>query len=452
MPKDGERYLARSVRPDPALSVPFVGAARGVGAGPACDACAVRKRSVWVGAVAGAVALAAAVALVARDGDETVRGGATEAVGSSSDGASSELERRELYAANAVAVHDEVWVFGGVSGPDGSAPPSTSMLPPGWVANDTVTAYAVDGTVRRRIELDGLGQRTIVGGRVVAVGDDRYLVGGLCNGALAGGCGASIDPVLLRFDGDDAVRVPLQLPAASLGEEVGAGFVSVLGQGDDGVVWATQDIADSSMLPGVQPVRLLAIDVSTGVGTEVPLPDGLVNRGTLCVEGEHLYATQAELGDSRLTSVRLLKRPATNDPAEWQPIITPELDLERVSGGTLHCLPAGELALTVGAYPQPYVITYNAATAAPVHDPVDLSVDGGAWILGEVSGHTVLQVAVGRERTGFMVHEPGGGWTRSETEINRDSFPLVVEGELRDVQFVVASTAPTPVEIPQIQV
>lgn len=354
---------------------------------------------------------------------------------------------RELYGVGVSAIDDELWVFGGVSGPDGSSPPSTSMLPDQWGPNDLVIVYGADGQVRAQYRLPGASDRVLNGGQVVASGNERYLVSSFCNDMVSGvGCSDTYEPVLFRFDIDQetAHQVPLSLPVRDPTDEIGPGFLHVLGVDDSGLVWVTQRTPSTSALP-VSPARLLGIDPTSGDGTSVPLPEGHFELGAFCLRESTVHATRADLGGSELSGISLLRRPATTAEGDWEVVAEPTLDLTNVHGGSLSCLNTGEVVVELARSPTVDLITFSSELGA-LTEP--LTVLGRSFrLVGQVDGAAVLTGLAERDNDReedqvFLVWTEGA-WSESDTTLSRGARPVVLDGALRDAAPLLTSTRPS---------
>ncbi|MGQ0832716.1 MAG: hypothetical protein ACT4OV_13670 [Microthrixaceae bacterium] len=365
-------------------------------------------------------------------------GGLAACADTSSDGQGRSDRDEELFGAAISVVDDEVWVFGGSSGPGGSSPPVTGILPAGWGPNRKITHYAADGSVTQRLELPASMPGSIVGGRLV--GDDagkRWLIGNLCDVGV--GCGTDVDPFLARIDGEQVERVALDLPAVDFGNEVGVGFLTVLGQ-VAGTVWALQEVGGSSVPDYVEPQRLLAIDLATGRGVDVPLPADVYGPTVVCLGDRHLHVAQADLDERlNLTAVRLLRRPATVEPAEWLTIAEMAVDRGYVGGGALQCVESSrELMLTLYVLPTE-VMTFEMRTGAKVSTHTMPTESGGALLVGEIADAALV---TSRTETGGqqLWRYRSGSWLRlDEAEPARDAVLVVVDGRLVDAQDVLRS-------------
>lgn len=397
-----------------------------------------RRLAQAVGLVA-SVALVVAVVVWIEDDD---RG----EVAATDDALSTPLPpERELFLPLTTSVGGELWVFGGLSGPDGSSPPSTDMLPEGWGANDLVLVYGPDARLRHSITLPGLSTQSLVLGRVLEVDDEHYLLGNVCSGLASIGCSSSVDPVLFHIDAEagEARRIELSLPALPPTQEIGVGALSVLGIDERGVAWVTQRVPVMTPWP-VQPARVLGIDVRTGLGREIALPEGHFETGTFCFADGTLYATRAELSGSGATRVEILERPAA-PVGDWQTLAEPPLDQGEVYRGGLTCLESGELVLEFLQTGGHSLTPISMETGAMGEPRV-----GGGTLVGHVGGRSVFtRVEDSGTRTIFVRHE--GSWRESSTTLSRDVHPVVFAGELRDAASVLGSTRPNAQSMPVIE-
>lgn len=353
---------------------------------------------------------------------------------------------RELYGVGVSAIEDEVWVFGGVSGPDGSSPPSTSVLPDRWGPNDLVIVYGVDGQVRAQYRLPGASDRTLDGGQVVASDGERFLVSSFCNDTVAGvGCADTYEPVLFRFDVEQqtAHEVPLLLADPDPMDEIGSGFLHVLGVDDSGLVWVTQRTLSSSG-PSLSPARLLGIDPTSGAGTSVLLPEGHFELGAFCLRESTLYAINAELGGSSLSGISLLRRPATTADGDWDVVAEPTLDFTDVQAGSLSCQALGEVVVHLERSRTVDLIAFSSESGV-LSEP--RSVSGRSFrLVGQVVGAAVFTGLVEgeddrEEDRGFLLRTDGA-WSVSNTTLPRSARPVILAGALRDVAPLLSSTRP----------
>lgn len=346
----------------------------------------------------------------------------------------------ELFAANATAVGEELWVFGRVAGPDGSSPPVTSEMPPGWGPNLRVTVYAPGGEVTRLATLPLDGRRSLVGGRVMPLGESDYLLASTCEGGF--GCVGVAEPLLLRFEGDSVEEVRVDLPRADYGTDVGGGLLTVLGQ-TGSTAWALQRVADRSGTAYVPPQRLLAIELTNGVATEVELPPGLYGTEVLCLGDGELFAAQAQLDDDvNLTAVRILQRDASTESSVWKEMAELPIDRGFVGGGGLLCLDEhGELILWLDAFPTA-VTTLSMTTGAITGTHTTPREGAGLGQVGAIAGSAVLSSETeGGDRI-IWRHQPGSWEQIDGLTVPQTSRLAVLDGRLYDVSGVLQRSDP----------
>ncbi|MFZ6005666.1 MAG: hypothetical protein ACOYXM_17210 [Actinomycetota bacterium] len=346
----------------------------------------------------------------------------------------------ELFGAQATAVGDELWVFGGVAGPDGSSPPVTSRMPPGWGPNLRVTAYSPDGEVVRLVTLPIDGRRSLVGGRVLRTSGVVYLLSSTCDGGF--GCGGVADPLLLRFDGERVEEVRLDLPRADYGTQVGGGLLTVLGH-TGSTAWALQRVADPSGTAYVPPQRLLAIELTNGRATEVALPPGLYGTEVLCLGEGQLFAAQADLDDRvNLTAVRILRRHAGVEASVWEEMSEQPIDRGFVGAGGLLCLEDhAELVVWLDGFPT-VVTTLSMTTGAATAAHATPSNSAGLELLGVVEGDAVLGSRTDDGARILWRHRPGSWEQIANTNPPRPSRLIVLDGRLYDVSGVLRRSDP----------
>lgn len=354
----------------------------------------------------------------------------------------SEVEPRFLEWAGGQPVGDELWVLGGVAGPVGSRPMISASLPEGWSTNRAVIIYAADGTVRERFLLPDLGGG--FSGRVVADADEYLFIGEVCGRGL--GCATRGKPLMLRFPAGDPARdspeiVPLALPALPPANVVGAGSFGVVGLVGD-TIWLEQMLDSPSNLGGaVTTARILAVDLSSGKGTEIPLPEGLITTGGTCILGDDLYRTSAVLEGTDVRSVSLHRRTATAIEGTWETVGTLEPNAT-VFSGHLECLEAlDEVIISLNAFPtQLWTHTVGVDGFAP--PSVFEGFDGGA-VIGVVGGVAVAQ-ANDNSRQVFFTRPKGGEWTEA-AGVDQRAWPAIVGGRLVDVSKATEAThVPAP--------
>lgn len=357
----------------------------------------------------------------------------------------------DLWGTQVTVSGDELWVFGGLAAADGTAPPVTSMVPPGWSPNRTVVAYSPDGQVTERHQLPPL-EHNIASGRVLG-DDDRYLLGTMCAGA--GGCGRGVEPVLFRLDGDKTVEIPLRLPLAEPSEDAGAGMLLPI-SARDGVAWTLQllTFAGSGYADMADQYRLLGIDLATGEAFNGELPSGIYGEQFVCAADGTVFAAQADVDDSGLLhQVTIFAKSDVNPTAGWEPLVELPLEPQQVWTGALSCVEGlDELVLALGSNPTEIhtfdlrtgKATQPATTLGGVFGPVLGVVDGAATALGETPLDP-LQRWVWTRRAG----EP---WLRSPSpDVDRPYELVVIDGTLYDVSQVQQTLAPSPPVLRQVE-
>lgn len=361
------------------------------------------------------------------------------------DPTTSDAPARQLDQVTISVAEDELWVFGGTSGPDGSSPPVSTNVAPGWGPNDVMTAYGRDGGVRRQIRVPALGDEVAIGGQVFADDGDRYVLTSAC-GAQSW-CRTSFDPVVVRIDDDGAATArEIDLPPAEDESRAGGvGVLAVLGRAPDGTVWAVQPIPGGPA-PGVtQPVRFVAIDLAAAEGTVIDQPDGLFQIGTQCLEDGHLFSVQVELSGATPTAIRILRRPATTEPAAWELVADAPADPASVTGGSLRCLAGGALALQTYASTGNVLRTLSAVDASPVAPEID----GSVTVLGRLGDTDVAALTHrGDEWRVLVRHDAGGPWEDTGVVLPTLEGVTVFDGRLVDVRSAMRHTRPDGVAFP----
>lgn len=378
------------------------------------------------------------------------------------DPTSATVVRRELFAATAEAVGDELWVHGGIAGPAGSSPPVTSNVPPGWGPNTEVTVYGADGDVRRRVALPVDLDRAIVTGRVLADDGTHFLIGTLCAGA--GGCGTQVDPVLFRLDGDRGERVGLDLPPTDFGDGAGITMLIPIGH-TSGTAWVLQLVESQGQGRGyggyADRYRLLAIDLESGAGTAIALPEDVYGAEFVCMDGETIFAAQAVVdAGPHLSEVRLLHRPAIVSGGSWQPLAVLPFD-RPASSGSLQCISElGDLLLAVGQLPAE-LVTMSMVDGSETA-PRAMLPGGLPNLVGLVDGAAVAQAATtDPDSRRLWRRARGEPWreiapedlpARFPTDPRRPASLRVLDGRLYDVQPLTEASGkgagrPIPLEL-----
>ncbi len=370
-----------------------------------------------------AVVLAAVLAIAIAIGTQRLGEDATEPV------------YDQLHFPGVTAVRDELWVYGGLAGPEGSAPPVSSDSPPGWAPNRTVSVYGVDGTLRRQLRLPS---GTWPSSPPVAVGDATFFLAG---------------EQLVEIRGDEISIRPLDLPPAELTvTNVLDGPITIGAYGDQ--ILATQSDGLTSS-PPVQESddRLLRIDATTGTAIEIPLPEFVAEiPASLCIDGDQLYAGSATRDDvGGLTQVRVWSRPIEPAVAEWSEVATVDFDGERAVRGALHYLETtNELLIEVIAYPTSLTtISLTDPTATPT--TFVLGDESGTSIgrLGEVGGHDVF-VSEDHDTFTILRHMPDGRMEPTTSTVPRAFHYVAVDGVLYDATGLTGSTDPARASLERI--
>lgn len=337
----------------------------------------------------------------------------------------------------------ELWVFGGLAAAEGTAPPVTSEVPPGWSPNRTVVAYSPDGQVTERHQLPPL-EHNITFGRVLG-DDDRYLLGTMCAGA--GGCGRGVEPVLFRLDGDQTEEITLRLPPADPSDAAGAGMLLPL-SAIDGTAWTLQFLtyAGSGYADMADQYRLLGIDLATGEAFDGELPSGIYGEQFICAADGTVFAAQADVDDAGLLhQVTIFAKHDVTPTTVWEPLVELPLEPRQVWTGALYCLEGlDELALALGSNPTEIhtfdlrsgAATQPATTLEGVFGPVLGVVDGAATALGETPLDPLQRWV--------WTHRTGGPWLRSPSpDFDRPYEIVVIDGTLYDVSQVKQTLSPS---------
>lgn len=351
---------------------------------------------------------------------------------------------RDLFNASLTAVANEVWVYGGVSAPVGTAPPVTSVLPPGWEANRDVTVYDVDGTVSRRFMLEV--DRALVGGRVFASEGSHYLLGSLCDGSM--GCGTSVEPALFRFGESGVERMHLEV--TPLDPDDASRVLPPLyafGQ-TGGMIWALQGV-ESTGLSSPEDLQhgLLAIELASGTVTEVELDGGMHGPGSICVSTDSIIRIDPTFDErgGRLREARLVSRPATAGPAAWETLTVLPFAGEHVFYGGLTCLTdQDQLVMTYGQTDS-HIITLSMSNGEETEPRVVLP---GALVqhLGTVDDAAVVESFIGEPA--LWRHPPGGPWqVVPEVDLDGAARPVVINDGLYDAQHLVEQSGVNVAEL-----
>lgn len=357
-----------------------------------------------------------------------------------------EEQARDLSGASLTVVADEVWVHGGLSAPVGTSPPVTSPIPPGWVPNRAVTVFGTDGKVSRTFELPGEEGRPLFGGRVFASGGAHYLLGTLCESMMMG-CGSSVDPVLYRLADAGVETIPLELPppdADGSGGELPVLYV--LGH-TGGTAWALQQIGSGTNVSQADlPYRLLAVDLASGAVTEVP-HEGVRRPEWMCVGGDRLFLVTATLDEAgRPGETRVLSRPATAEPAPWELLTAVTFEAPpTTSFGTLTCLTDQDRLLVAHGLPDTQLITIamndgretEARSSLPGYATQYLGTVNSTAIVASLAAAPVL-----------WHHPPTGPWqVIPDTELDRRSYPIVLDNNLYDAQDLAEQSGVSDAEL-----
>lgn len=400
--------------------------------------------------VAAVVVIAAVVGLVNRGGDE---GDDLDTAGQPG-GIETEhpLEARELDEVETSVVGDELWVFGGLTGPDGSEHPVPSSIPDGWAVNETVVMYDIDGRLAFHAFLPGWDGSAVVGD-VVADSADRYLVTSTCET----NCGTGFQPVVYRLADNRAVPVPVRYSEETSSDFEESWSIEIVGTSGDGLVWATQKRSGAGQ-EMLQTGRLLAIDLRGGVVTEIPLPESTSVLGPTCLSGDRVYtAFPAGVDPAPFTAgFRVLGRSTTVTEAEWSTAVDPALLVDIGSITDLTCSPAASLTvLGLSAGPGPH-----RSLTVPVHEPPEdepastpLPDDVEVVFVGDVGGQGLyLGWDSSTEESTLYRHTADGRWTAASQELSPDVRPIVLGGEVRDVSAATSRVDPDGVELPVIEI
>lgn len=359
--------------------------------------------------------------------------------------------RRDLFGTNAAVVDDELWVFGGHAAEPGTAPPVTSDVPPGWSPNREVAVYAPDGSVVDRHVLQGPLPHAVTVGSVLSRGDDRYLLGTMCGGAM--GCGSTVVPALFRLAGEASAPIELDLPPFPPAHGAGIGALHVLGA-HDGTAFALQRVlVDGGGYAGfADRDRLVAIDLATGAGHELELPSDVYGESLVCQGGADLFAVRALFdGEATLREVIVMTRPATGEPADWRALVQLPFEDHRPTGGALHCLDElGEVALTLGSSPST-VFTFDSSDGTATTPPIELPT-GLDHVLGVVDGTAIGVRHDGDDRWRAWRHQRGGPWEAGgETDWGVLRHLVLLGGQVVDASAARTTAGPDTVSFPTVE-
>lgn len=352
------------------------------------------------------------------------------------------VEARELFGVTVAAVGDEIWVVGGVSGPSGSSPPVTSMLPEGWGPNRSLIAYGRDGAFLRKLEVplpEGAGFQSV---EVVDGASGQHLVGAACEGAW--GC---LDYEMLHFavTRDEIEPRPLEVEAAASPGPDAAGLLGVVGHVDD-VVW----VLEATRNPIGDPGRLIRFDLRAGTVSALELPPETYSHPPVCALGRDLYVGPAAVHDEGMV-VRFQRRPMDAAAAPWEVVTEWRTDVQP-SGGVLRCaVETGELVGMVwyGA-PLPRVVVLDVASGTVVHEgegPDDVTifpypVGAGVW--------TWSDAATGEEE--LHRYRGLGRWEAIDADVTRGRRLIAMDGAILDVQAMTERIHPDGAPAPTVLV
>jgi hypothetical protein len=333
-----------------------------------------------------------------------------------------------LFGASVTVLSDEIWVHGGLAAPVGTSPPVTSVIPPGWVPNQTVVHYDTSGSVEAVIALPEL-QHPIAFSTVLVSSGHRYLLGSICRGA--GGCGRETEPVLMELTAPEARLIPLDLPSAAFTDDVGAELLRPLGSAP-GLAWTLQGLGEQGAGYGglADQHRLLAIDLETGVGTDVPLPDGIYGEQLVCMADERVFAAQAEVTQQgQVRSVRILGRDARITDSEWELLVELPITSEGVIYGQLLCLEGTQELLLSLQGPEAELVTLSMTNGRETAPRVKLP-PGASYALGTSEGQAVLLTMEG-SRPVLWRHERDSPWAaQPSVTLSQRSWPILLDGRL----------------------
>lgn len=384
----------------------------------------------------------AAVAWFLRDDpDHAVQEAADEA--GVDDGA---VEPMELEAEMTV-IDDEIWVFGGRAGPDGSEHPVPSSIPENWDDNRSVIMYGSDGSLRFHTIMDG--DELLWGADVVADGPDRYLITSVpCSDPH---CSNGFVPRVYRLRDDRAEAVPLD----SADSYVGIQNLEVVGAAGHGVVWAIQQSPDDDA-DGLPTPRLVAIDLRAGQLSEIALPDRFTALDGVCSTGSDVYALLPIRHESLIIDAfDVVRRPATPGPADWTLTNRAELPADGAWTAALRCLDDGEVVvLTHGMNELHPMSTWTVRDDEQVLDGgSSVPIVGMSDTLGRVGDTTVY---AGWEPLSSELHlaghVSGRDWVAIDNSLSWDSRAAVVAGQLMDVTEAVSRLDPDGVDLPVIEI
>ena len=364
-------------------------------------------------------------------------------------------QRQDLHGTALTVVDDEVWVHGGITGPEGIAPPDTGGVPPGWEPNTDVRVYAPNGEIVRRVTLElGVGQ-VLIGGQVLVHRGAHYLLG------------TANEPVLFHLAGSKGKRVPLRLPPSEVVDgRASFSELAPLGQAD-GTAWTLQWGPQLGMGPAYLgfafQYRLLAIDLETGVGVEVELPAGVTGTDLACLDNGMLYAAQAKLDpDGNVSGVQILRRPAAADGQDWQPLGEVEVAQRPGTlffGAMLQCVGAlDEIIFTLNRYPPAGEVTTMSMTTGTETATRAVLPGTGEKIIGVIDTTALTTARSPSDQYTLWGHRPGHSWQRlSDLDLGGRAGPgarglVVLDGRLFDARHVLVSAGPEARELREVAI
>jgi hypothetical protein len=336
-----------------------------------------------------------------------------------------------LHAPSLTVVADEVWVHGGLAAPVGTSPPVTSLIPPGWGPNHVVARHSSRGAVVQLIRLPAM-ENPIGFSRVLADRDRRFLLGSTCRGA--GGCGRETEPVLLRLEEPVAEEVRLELPPATFGDDVGAELLWPLGSAD-GAGFTLQGLGDRGVgyAGRADRHRLLAIDLETGVGTEVPLPAGIYGEQLVCMAGARIFAVQADVtAHGEVQAARIYSMDARNLVGDWVLLAEIPIAPTKATHGQLGCLEGTRELLVSVQGSEAEVLTLSMTDGRETAPRLILPLPPErASPLGASDVEAVLVTGDGHRAV--MRRAGDAPWAVDpDVVLSPSSWPILVDGVLRD--------------------
>ena len=348
-------------------------------------------------------------------------------------------EAEQLYNVLTWPLRDNVWVYTGIAGPEGSAPPVSTLSGPGWSPNRTVSEYSADGELLRRVRLPAGAEPS--GGPAVAVGDSTYLFA---------------NDRMVEIEGDDATVIDLELPPAELTVTNVLSAPMPIGAHEQWIL-AWQDDGGGTIPPSApSDDRLLRIDRETGEVTVIELPPLVPDlRSAVCLRGGDLYIATATLVDVDLLSeVAILTRPVDSDSSDWSPVATIGFDRPRVSGGSLQCLQnSDELLVQVRATPPMLVTVPLVPEGEPVFYADVLEDDDiGLHWLGIVGGRELFASDSYRYRASLYARTADGSFERVIDGLESTTHLVVLDDSLHDATGLTTSTDPSKVSIEPVDV